>query len=98
MLNKKSVIKTLSVVLVVVCLLMTVAGCKPKEKATSDLSPNVDVKFPLEEPVTLQYWCSLPAAGLTMMSNFGESEIYKELEKRTGVKIEFFASSYRSGN
>lgn len=38
---------------------------------------------------SLTYWVPLPAANASIMKNFNEVAAYQELEKRTGVKVEF---------
>lgn len=37
----------------------------------------------------LTYWCDLPAAATSHIQSMGEMLMYKELEKRTGVEVEF---------
>lgn len=42
-----------------------------------------------DTPVTLTYWYSMDGSVAKQFDNMGEVEMYKELEKRTGVEIEF---------
>lgn len=43
----------------------------------------------LNEPVTLSYYCPLPSDTAGVINDLSETEIYKELEKRTNVHIAF---------
>lgn len=65
-------------------------GCKKEEQGTqaSDKgSTNTEtISFPLKNPITLKYWVGFTS---TVLQNYGESELYKELEKRTGIHINF---------
>ena len=51
-----------------------------------------------DEEVTIKYWCSLPATVRNIASSFGETEVYKELQKRTGVTIDFIHPAAGSDN
>jgi putative aldouronate transport system substrate-binding protein len=57
-----------------------------KKEETQGESP---VVFPLKERITLKYWSPLPANVASTVSNYGQTEYYKELEKRTNIHIEF---------
>lgn len=47
-------------------------------------------KLPLtDKPVTLRYWAVMPTQGAQVMNSLNDSLTYQELEKRTGIKIEF---------
>lgn len=48
-----------------------------------------DITFPLKETVTLTYWMPLDPTVSKNHSTMNDTELYKELEKRTGVKLEF---------
>lgn len=39
--------------------------------------------------ITLTYWVPMHSQAVKILQNYGESEVYKELEKRTGIKIKF---------
>ncbi|WP_019424548.1 extracellular solute-binding protein [Paenibacillus sp. OSY-SE] len=59
------------------------------EKKAPEAAPSTDI--PAEEvklPASLTYWASMGNAG-TVMKSFSEMGAYKELEKRTGTKVEF---------
>jgi len=54
-----------------------ISGCAKKKNAEAG------------EKVKLTYWCELPGAATNIVTDLSETELYKELEKRTGVEIEF---------
>jgi len=41
------------------------------------------------QPLTLSYWCPMSSNVSATMKTFGEIAAYKELEKRTGIHLEF---------
>lgn len=48
------------------------------------------IPLPLtEEPVTLKMWITADSDYFTVLNDYNESEFFKEMEKRTGVHIEF---------
>lgn len=48
------------------------------------------IKLPLsEEPVTLKIWMTADANFFTVLSDYNESEFFKEMERRTNVHLEF---------
>lgn len=49
-----------------------------------------DISLPIvDKPITLTYWVPLSAGARAVMQNFSENIVYQELEKRTGIKMEF---------
>ncbi len=66
------------------------AGCsksKNVEKGEkTDSTAKTAVQFPLKEKVKLTYWM---AFSNPVLKSLGESELYKELMKRTNIEIEF---------
>lgn len=60
------------------------SGCGETEKQTFKLDT-----YPIEGNPTLTCWMPLYANLAQLVSNFGETEYAKELEKRTGVKVEY---------
>ena len=68
------------------------------EKAVQSAKDQVDLKsmepiseYPIksEKPITLTYWVPLPGPVSKYISNFSESPAYQQMEKDTGVHIEF---------
>ena len=51
---------------------------------------NIDLSsYPVETDVTLTYFKTIPPTLSTVIENYGETEFSKELEKRTGIKVEY---------
>ncbi|MCK9479501.1 MAG: extracellular solute-binding protein [Firmicutes bacterium] len=48
-----------------------------------------EIVFPMQEGASLTYWVPLHANALPIINSFSETEWYKELEKLTGVKVDF---------
>ena len=65
------------------------AGCGGKEKGTVANSDMDLSSYPVKTDVALTYWSSLPVNISTSVDNFGATEIAKEFEKRTGIKIKY---------
>ncbi|MCZ8517731.1 extracellular solute-binding protein [Paenibacillus filicis] len=73
--------KRLSVLLAGVLALSTVGGCS---KGESESKSQQGGKL-----TSLTYWTEFPPQFSATMKSYGEVEAYKELEKRTGVHVEF---------
>lgn len=69
-------------------LCLSLCACSGEEETAKE---NVDLSggYPIETDVELTYWMELPANVAVSVSNFGDTEFAKELEKRTGVKIKY---------
>lgn len=83
--------KVLAIVLAV-ALILSLIACGKTEKET--LSGNAvklaeGAVYPLECDDELTLWGPLDTNLSTQISNFGETELAKELEKRTGVKVTY---------
>lgn len=66
---------------------LLLAGCGNGGKVSKS-----DFKFdqyPMETEEKLTYWCSLNTAVSSVVDNFAKTEYAKELQKRTGVEIEY---------
>ncbi len=66
---------------------MLLTGCTTSKDGDNAAVGNIE--FPLEDPVTLTYWMPLNASVSKYHSSMNDTELYKELEKRTGVHLEF---------
>ena len=51
--------------------------------------PDGEFSYPMETDVTLTYWLDLNGNVSTNFVNFGDTPLAKELEKRTGIKVEY---------
>ena len=77
------------------CAAICAAGCalsgcgtdgKPADTATEEFT---FTQYPIETDTTLKYWVSLNGNLLTTVKNLSETPFAAELEKQTGVKLEF---------
>ena len=73
-------------------MILSLTACSKTEKETSSgttVKLTEGTIYPLECDDELTYWAQLDTNLSTQVSNFGETELAKELEKRTGVKITY---------
>lgn len=75
--------KILSIILASMLSMATLAGCGKKEDSASKDSP----KELSNEKIEIKYW--VPFSANQFMKSLDESEMYKELEKRTNVHVKF---------
>lgn len=90
---------TISIILILLFVVSMFAGCVKEENeantggtAEGQTVQQVEEKivFPLKDPVKFTYWTELDPKGTNYgITNHAEKGLYIELEKRTGVKIEF---------
>ncbi len=80
-----SKIKKLLALGCVLCLIL--AGCGKNENGSASGFKFKD--YPMETEEKLTYWSDLPTAISTVYDNAGKTEFAKELEKRTGVSVEY---------
>lgn len=73
------------VMLTVAALAVASGGCGKKQETKAPVEMP-DISFPIETQETLTYWAPIQISSCT---NLGDTELYKEMEKRTGVKIDF---------
>ncbi len=101
---KRPWMKPLSLLAAFILLAGSLAGCQtapgasaPATTAPASAAPEASAEVTApeasapapQEKVTLSYWYPMWANEAEMMTNENENEVYKELEKRTGVHIEF---------
>lgn len=97
---KKSLSRVLSVSLSVALIVSLFAGCSKSEPAKSDqakasTSTGTAETKPAggkitDKPITIKYWCDLPADKVApVFKNMGDIKMYKVLEERTGIKVQF---------
>lgn len=63
-------------------------------EAVASVAPTSDAATTLPLPIsatplTLTYWCALPEDAAASVTNFGDSPLYKELAKQTGITLKF---------
>ncbi|WIV11643.1 extracellular solute-binding protein [Proteiniborus sp. MB09-C3] len=72
--------KVLILIFITMLILSSMVGCKKEDKQISaENDPN--------EKITIKYW--VPFSPNQYIQSLNESEMYKELEKRTGVHVDF---------
>lgn len=73
-------------VIVMAAVLLCSAGCA--EKSSKETAGNFEgeVSFPIDEPVTLTIWRE---NSLNVVDNYKEMGCYKEMEKATGISVDF---------
>lgn len=54
--------------------------------------------YPINTDKTLTYWMDLPSNISSTCTNFGDTELAKELEKRTGIKVKYVHPSSGQGS
>ncbi|WNQ08890.1 extracellular solute-binding protein [Paenibacillus aurantius] len=62
------------------------AGCSPRTEEKAAVA-STDSSSP--GPLKLTYWVGLPGDAARLMKNYNENTFYQELEKKTGVKVDF---------
>lgn len=60
---------------------------EPKQDFTDNSS--IDAAYPVKTDKTLKVWMQLNSNLASTVKNFGEAPIAKELEKKTGIKVEY---------
>ena len=83
--------RKITLVLAGLMVILSAAGCKDKTRneASSPVSYNGSEVYPVKCDDTLTYWMALNAVLSTNVTNFGSSEIGKQLEKDTGIKVNY---------
>ncbi|MCM0649608.1 extracellular solute-binding protein [Clostridium swellfunianum] len=87
--------KLRSIVTTVVMLSLSaslLAGCGKKDTASSSKATSGqtgEISYPIKTDVTLKYWLPLNANVSATRKNLGETEFAKELQKQTGVKVDY---------
>lgn len=70
-----------------IAMLISIAACGGNSSVVDE---NADLSsYPIKTTATLTYWMPLDSNLTSSVSNFGDTEYAKELEKRTGVKVEY---------
>jgi putative aldouronate transport system substrate-binding protein len=95
----KGIIKFISVAMISMLSSTSFAACSKKAdvsqkdvKSTAGQSATVqstEVQYPIKTDVKLKYWMELHVNVATLVKNFGETEVAKELQKRTGITVEY---------
>ena len=83
---------------VVLSCLAVLSGCGGQEAASGGGGDINFESYPLEGDYKLTYFLSPNAAVLSKFENLGETEFAKELEKRTGIQIEYIHPAAGQGD
>ncbi|MCI0477839.1 MAG: substrate-binding domain-containing protein, partial [Anaerolineales bacterium] len=68
----------------------TAPAAAPTTAAATVVPTVVPAAYPIvKEPLTLTYWVPATANVMATLKTFGEMTCYKELEKKTGIHLEF---------
>lgn len=88
----KNTLKRIFACVTAVGMLTAFAGCEKKEQqeiSTSKLKLTEGTVYPIKCEDTLDVWGELNANLSTSVTNLSETEFAKELEKKTGVKVNY---------
>ena len=74
----------------VAAILAVTTLCSCSKGPQNDSTEEIDLSsYPINTDKTLTFWMELPTNISATYTNFGETELAKELERRTGVHIEY---------
>lgn len=65
------------------------SGSEPAASPSAAASVAASATNTPADPISLSYWVSLPSNAARSLKDYNESLFYQELEKRTGVKVNF---------
>lgn len=71
--------KVISLLLIILTSFVGLTGCSQKQETSKSLDEN--------QKITIKYW--VPFTPNQYIKSLNESEMYKELERRTNVHVEF---------
>jgi putative aldouronate transport system substrate-binding protein len=84
--------KTKKLIAVLTTLVLTASlfvGCGSSNSKKQSEAAASNTNTEKTEKITLTYWVPMHANAAQIMQDYNDSEVYKELEKRTGIHIEF---------
>lgn len=96
-------VKLKKVITLVTCLSITgslFVGCGKKNEAAKEsttASKGGEVQYPISTKTTLNYWVELNSGVAATTKNLGETELGKELEKQTGIKVNYIHPAQGQG-
>lgn len=75
---------------------VVLAGCAISESNDVEytISEGENAPYPIKTDVTLTCWMMLHGSAASTVGNFSETPLAKELEKQTGIKVEYIHSAY----
>jgi putative aldouronate transport system substrate-binding protein len=81
--------KFLSLLMLATVATSLLGGCGKKETEEQTSSSLQNQSYPLQTNVTLKYWLGINSALASIEKSFGDTPLAKELEKKTGIKVEY---------
>jgi putative aldouronate transport system substrate-binding protein len=90
--KRKMFLKMFSLVVAVPMILTSIAGCSSKKKEEKGVPTTTSTEsgYPIvKTPLTLKYWAPIHPNASQYIKNYNENEAYQEVEKRTGIHIDF---------
>lgn len=99
----KTIMKYLHALLSIIIIFTLFGGCSGKtvnitetvkqntqtSRETGNGSEDLIMLPIVKSPIKLKYWVVLANEAIPAIKSFDENEVYKELERRTGIKVEF---------
>lgn len=88
--------KRITALIAIAAMCLSLCACTDKQTAKNS---DIDLSsYPIKTDVTLNYWMPLSANVSASVPNFGETEYAKEIEKHTGVKVNYIHPAYGQDN
>lgn len=90
---RKKWARIISGVTIFTLLTVSLTACKQKaDQAATQDGAEIPVKYPIatqENPITIKVWADFNASTSKFVANYGETTPFKELEKATGIKVQW---------
>lgn len=89
--GEKFLTKTIRIIATAMCVVLMFSGCGKEEQKSASSTVNYpsDGVYPVACDDTLTLWMELNSAQSQLYSNFAEAEFAQELERKTGIKVEY---------
>lgn len=94
--KRRKILSIIGLFLAMAVTSLSTAGCgKENKDAVKDVQNSAENSaavngYPIvKESITLKYWVNLAPNSATYIKSYAENEVYQEMEKRTGIKIDF---------
>lgn len=97
---KKKLHQILIIILSFAIVVSMLSGCG-KKKETAEIDTSVSKygnEYPIKSDTVLTYWMPMSAVISENAANYGDLPIAKELEKRTGIKVDYVHPALRNMN
>ena len=81
--------KKIAIVASAMIVVTAFSGCDGGKTTSNSVERDGKITYPVANGATLTYWCPMPVSLGDLVKNFGETDFAKELEKRTGIKVNY---------